>query len=136
MRCFSLLLLLAALNSCSRPSAPVIVRLDTNDSLIIAPGKEIACKLTSKELRDRKEQVLAMLKKEVREKKELPNGYAFKFDGTDAVFSRLTSFIQSERACCNFFVFTLVVADEGSAIWMNIAGPEGTKEFIQTEMGL
>jgi hypothetical protein len=126
--------------SCNSPSPHVSIHM-SNDSMpstpaIHSPTKEIVCKLTSKELHDRKETVLELLKKEVKEKKELANGYSFKFDGSDEIFSQLTTFIQSERQCCNFFVFSLVVADTESAIWLTISGPQGTKEFIETEMGL
>ena len=96
----------------------------------------LQCKLTSEELRSRKETVLASLKKKIISKKELTNGYAFKFDGSDATFIELSDFIKSERACCNFFVFTLSVGGDGKETWLSLTGPEGAKEMISQELGL
>jgi hypothetical protein len=98
-------------------------------------SKDLSCKLTTPELQKRKTEVIAALKKKVLEKKELNNGYSFRFDGSDETFGQLTDFIRSERRCCDFFSFHLQVKDT-STIWIDITGPEGTKEFITTEMEL
>ena len=98
--------------------------------------KEISCKLTAPELMERKQTVLASLRKEVLEKKELPDGYSFRFNGSDSIYSQLTDFIKSERLCCDFFTFTLKISAATSSIWMEITGPEGTKDFIKGEMQL
>lgn len=100
---------------------------ENNDSAVV-------CKLTSAELRERKETVLASLKSQVLERKALPNGYAFRFEGSDKIMDELSEFIKTERACCSFFNFGLVV--NGKETWLNLTGPEGTKEMIQTELGL
>jgi hypothetical protein len=99
-------------------------------------SKEVSCKLTSDELMQRKATVLESLKKQVLESKELTDGYAFKFPGTDAVVDELTEFIKTERSCCDFFVFGLSISGDKSEIWLNLTGPEGAKEMIKTEMGL
>src|SRR4030095_9323150 len=44
---------------------------------------DITCKLTSQELQKRKEEVIASLKIKVLDKKELKDGYSFKFEGTE-----------------------------------------------------
>ena len=67
------------------------------------------------------------------EKKELTDGYAYRFKGTDEILDSLTAFIKSERLCCDFFNFNLLVSKE-SVIWLNITGSKGTKEFIKTEL--
>jgi len=87
-------------------------------------------------MKERKATVIANLQKELIEKKELKNGYAFKFKGTDAMVDELTSFIKTERECCSFFIFNLSVAGDKSAAWLELSGPEGTKDFIKTELGL
>lgn len=98
-------------------------------------SKQLACKLTSPELRERKATVIASLKKQVLDKKELDNGYSYKFEGTDRVLDELASFIKSERQCCDFFSFNIAVNKEGFT-WLEISGPDGVKEFIETEMQL
>ncbi len=99
-------------------------------------GGEVSCKLTSEELLKRKETVLVSLKQKVLEKKELPNGYSFKFEGTDAVIDELAEFVKSERSCCNFFVFTLSFSGDGKEAWLSLTGPNGAKEMITSELGL
>lgn len=96
--------------------------------------KEITCKLTTPELQKRKATVLAELKSLTLQKKELSEGYEYKFDGNDQNLDKLIEFVKTERACCDFFTFQLTV-EEGIA-WLKITGPKGAKEFIDNEMGL
>ncbi|MEO6000079.1 MAG: hypothetical protein ABIN89_24790, partial [Chitinophagaceae bacterium] len=96
-------------------------------------NKPMTCKLTSTELRKRKEDVIARLKMQVLEKSELANGYAYRFDSTDEILDSLIAFIKSERMCCDFLNLKLLVNNE-STVWLEISGPEGAKEFIKTEL--
>ncbi len=50
-------------------------------------------------------QWLRSLKQKLVYKKELTNGYAFKFPGTASVPDELAEFIKAERKCCGFFTF-------------------------------
>jgi hypothetical protein len=97
---------------------------------------ELTCELTTPELRERKATVIASLKKEMIGKKELKNGFAYKFAGTDTMVDELTTFVKTERACCGFFIFNLSISGNKSEAWLEITGPKGTKEFIRTELGL
>lgn len=94
------------------------------------------CKLTSAELRERKATVIASLKKQVLEKKVLKNGYAYRFTGSDALVDELTLFIKTERECCDFFVFNISVSGDKSEAWLEITGPKGAKQVIETELEL
>ena len=93
---------------------------------------ELSCKLTSTELRKRKEEVIAVLKAKILEKHELTDGYKYRFEATDEMLDLLTDFLKSERACCNFFDFNLALKDK--IVWLYITGPEGVKDFIKTEL--
>ena len=97
---------------------------------------EFTCKLTTSELQKRKETVLKSLKNQVLKQQELENGYAFKFPGTDEILDELNEFIKTERACCNFFVFGLSISGDKSEAWLELAGPEGVKDFITTKLEL
>lgn len=103
-----------------------------------AKNKEttLSCKLTSPELQERKETVLASLKKQVLEKKELPDGYAFRFSGSDKMIDELTEFIKTERECCNFFTFNLSISGDKEEAWLELKSKDGGKDFINAEMGL
>jgi hypothetical protein len=102
-----------------------------------ASGKQgMACKLSSPELQKRKATVLESLRKQILEKKELPNGYAFKFQATDKIIDELSEFIKTEKACCSFFTFKLLVNGDKDEAWLELTGADGVKEFINAEMGL
>ena len=98
--------------------------------------KPLTCKLTTPEMQHRKETVVANLKRQVLEKKELTNGYSYTFKGSDAVVDEVSNFIKTERLCCDFFNFELKVAGDASHAWLTITGPDGTKDFITSELDL
>lgn len=96
----------------------------------------LVCKLTTKELQLRKETVLESLRKQVMEKKELPNGFSYKFDNTDKMLDELTEFIKTERQCCDFFDFGLSIVSDENTIWLSLTGPKNAKNFIKAELNL
>lgn len=98
--------------------------------------KEITCKLTSPEIRERKATVIASLKKKIILKKELPNGFSYQFKGSDANIDELTTFVKTERLCCDFFDFSLIVKGDGTIALLTITGPKGAKDFIKKELEL
>lgn len=100
------------------------------------PNAPLTCKLMTAELQQRKETVLASLRKQMIEKKELDNGYAFKFDGSDKMIDELTDFVKTERHCCDFFAFNLSITGDTSSLWLEITGPKEAKEFITAELEL
>ena len=99
-------------------------------------SSDVSCKLTTPELQQRKVTVLVSLRKQVIEKKELKNGYLFKFAGTDKMLDELTEFIKTERECCDFFTFNLSISGDKSEIWLELTGAENVKDFITTELEL
>jgi hypothetical protein len=103
----------------------------------VGPKKrEFTCKLTSPELQRRKATVLASIRSKILEKKELPDGYTYKFKGTDAILDELSTFIKTERLCCDFFDYSLKVDGDGAETWLVISGPAGVKDFIKSELEL
>lgn len=107
---------------------------DQCDNCGEATRKALSCKLTSPEMQLRKATVIASLKKQVIEKKELTNGYSYKFKGMDSVVDELADFVKTERLCCDFFDFELKVAGDSSSAWLTITGAKGAKDFIKTEL--
>lgn len=94
----------------------------------------VSCRLTSPELQKRKREVIALLKTQVLQRKELNDGYQYTFKGSDEIIDNIVSFIKTERACCDFFTFNLLIHDDSTNILLSITGPEGAKEFIEIEM--
>jgi hypothetical protein len=102
---------------------------------VVGDTTNISCKLTSAELQKRRESVLSLLKSKALEKKELPDGYSFKFENTDEMIDALTDFVKSERQCCDFFNFAINIRNDGT-LWFDLTGPKGAKEMISSELGL
>lgn len=91
--------------------------------------KQIACKLTTPELQQRKQTVIASLRSKITGTKETGSGYAYTFEADDPTLDEINDFIKTERICCDFFTFNLQVAND--SITLEISGPEGTKQFIK-----
>lgn len=98
-----------------------------------ARNEPLTCKLTSADLRERRATVVNELKTLVIQKEDKANGYGYHFASDDHMLDKLVDFIKSERRCCPFFTFVLLVEDK-SAI-LEITGPEGAKEFLDHEVG-
>jgi hypothetical protein len=95
---------------------------------------KLSCKLTTPELQQRKRTVVAELKSHLLDKSETERGFKYKFDGTDQMLDLLNNFIKTERLCCDFFVFNLSASNEKDFVWLELSGPEGTKDFIKHEI--
>lgn len=136
------ILLLAGTFSCCAQNKTVM-STSNNKTASCTPGceakskdTELSCKLTTPALQERKATILASLKKKIKEKKELANGYAYRFEGSDAIIDELANFIKTERECCSFFTFNLSVSGDKSEAWLELKGPEGAKDFIKSELNL
>jgi hypothetical protein len=100
----------------------------------MASHAALTCKLTCKELQERKNTVIAALKELVIVRKEIADGYDYELPGTDSVIDLVTQFIKTERLCCEFFKFQFSVGDERQPMSLKITGPEGVKDFIRNEI--
>ncbi len=70
----------------------------------------------------------------VRERKELPNGYAFRLPATAMVDA--ARWVSLERRCCPFFAFELNQASHDGPLWLKVTGAAGIKTFIRAEFQL
>jgi hypothetical protein len=96
---------------------------------------KLTCKLTTPELQERKRTVISELKVLVKERKENANSVSYKFDSTDKNIDLISSFIKTERLCCDFFEFNLSVESDSEFMWLRLSGPDGVNEFIREEIG-
>ena len=69
---------------------------------------------------------------ELRERRALADGYAFRFDA--AAFDDLARWITNERRCCPFLAFALELAPADGPIWVRLTGPAGTHDFLDAEL--
>ena len=96
--------------------------------------KALVCKLTGNDMQERKAAIIAALKTYVIERKELRNGYSYKFKADDQSIDQLTAFIKFERQCCDFFDYRLFVKDDFA--YLELRGPKGTKQFIDAKINI
>jgi hypothetical protein len=61
-----------------------------------------------------------------------PDGYAFRF--APEALESLARFVANERRCCPFLEFTLTVTAADGPLWLRLAGPPGTREFLDVEL--
>jgi hypothetical protein len=106
----------------------------TKNTAMETTTKPVTCKLTTPELQKRKATVIAGLKALVLERKELQNGFSYKFEGTDEILDKLNDFIKTERMCCDFLTFQITIEEQTARL--NITGPSGAKEFLKEEVDL
>jgi len=71
---------------------------------------------------------------EARERREIPGGYAFRFD--PGALADLARFVENERRCCPFLTFEVAAPAPHDAVWLRLTGPEGTRTFLDAELQL
>ena len=114
---------------------PINNHMKTRDLIPEQQGTSFTCKLTTPELQQRKKTVISELQQQLLETKELENGFAYKFKGTDEMIDQLATFVKTERLCCDFFNYRISVTDN-EVIWLELTGPKGVKDFIKVELQL
>lgn len=113
------LLLLAAV-ACGKPSEPV---------------KEaelpIACSLNALDdaQRHREGELLGLHLASFRERKELPDGYVYRYDDDPKVLFQIEELVTLERKCCPFLAFRM------AAPWLYITGGARVKPFVDDTFG-
>jgi hypothetical protein len=90
----------------------------------------VACSLTEAELQERRSSILQKLRPSVVEVNELSEGYAYRFPPDDALIAELAQLVSLERRCCPFLRFGITVEPGGGPVWLEMSGPQGTKDFL------
>lgn len=94
----------------------------------------IACDLPEAELGSRKDEISEDIWGGVEERRELPDGYEWRFPGTEEWTEKLVQFIRFERKCCRFLLFELAFEPDEGPIWLRLRGAAGVKQFIESMM--
>ncbi len=68
----------------------------------------------------------------VTERKEIANGFAYKFSSEKTKLSELEEFIKNEGECCPFMSFKIVSQSNKKEIWVEVTSPKGEKEYFET----
>jgi CHASE1-domain containing sensor protein len=98
---------------------------------------DLACNLNAltSEQRQERAELAKLIQAQTQELQELSNGYAFRLPSSSTLFLELAEFVHLERHCCPFFKFELELEANEGPLWLRITGPEGSKEFMKTEVG-
>lgn len=96
----------------------------------------IACRLSARDLAERREEVTRQLFAHVDAREELPDGFGFRFPAADPWAALALEFIQTERECCPFFRFEMIFMPNDGPFWLRLGGSAEAKAFILSELGL
>jgi hypothetical protein len=95
-------------------------------------GLPIACNLNDAEFRERRGDLLNTFQRVLLETRELDAGYAYRFPSDGNWIAELAQLITFERACCPFLSFTLRIEPANGPLWLDLTGPDGTKDFLRS----
>jgi hypothetical protein len=91
----------------------------------------IICTLQPGELRERREGLLAELGRRVRGREGRVDGVRLEFAPGGDTLALLASVVDAERQCCRFLRFGIQVQPDDGPIYLDVAGPPGTREFLE-----
>ena len=94
----------------------------------------IACELTPAEIAARREGLLPGLLALAQERVTIGNGLRWRFAPSAEFLTAAAKTIDAERQCCRFMKFLLTVEPDSGDMWLEITGPPGTAEFLNTLM--
>lgn len=89
----------------------------------------IACTLSQTALRNRRTELNA-LKPLIRERRQLGDGFALRFDGSTENLMAVAQVIAKERSCCCSLRFELIAEPEAGPLWLQVSGPDNTPQFL------
>lgn len=90
----------------------------------------IACSLSAVELHAQREMLLPGLAAHAVERSALPSGMRFRFSSTAERMRQIDAVVRRESACCPFLEFRVGLALGGSALTLDVTGPEGTGRML------
>ena len=96
------------------------------------PRIPIACDLDafSAPERERHASLLQGLGTRILERRELSDGYAFRFAAETGTIAELAEWIGLERTCCPFLRFSIEVEANSGPVWIRVTGSDQVKAFV------
>ena len=91
------------------------------------------CTLGDDQLSDRT-RVIATVFAGCEQSRELPDGFEFRFPGTNEWLVELTEFVRDERTCCGFLQVELIFEPNQGPTWLRLRGGQLVKEFIRMKL--
>jgi hypothetical protein len=97
---------------------------DTSDAL------PVACTLTAAEAAAMRDDLLPALLTRATARERIEGGFRWRFAPEADLLTKVAAVIETERRCCRFLRFALVVEPGDGPVWLALTGPEGTEEFL------
>ncbi len=94
----------------------------------------LVCLLPDNALAERRNALKTAVFAHTQDRRELPDGFTYRFPGDAEWAMKLVELINAERQCCSFIHFELDFEPEQGAIWLTMRGGDGVKAFLQAEM--
>jgi hypothetical protein len=88
----------------------------------------VVCTLTPATIATRKAALLPGLIGRADRTEETASGMRLRLPA-DAL-SAILQTVEAERQCCRFLRFDITVERDGGPLWLEVAGPPGTREFL------
>jgi hypothetical protein len=90
----------------------------------------IACTLTPVQLAAERDTLLTGLADHAVQRTMLPSGIRLRFDATAERMRQIDTVVRRERECCPFLDFHVGLALGGTALTLDVTGPEGTDRML------
>ena len=90
----------------------------------------IACTLPEPERRARRHELRRGFARRITGARELEDGVAFRFALDAETEAQVRAFAEFESGCCAFAEFDTRRDEANGVLWLDVRGPEGTKEFV------
>ena len=95
----------------------------------VTPDERECCSLSEQARTLRSAELAVGLMGRVREVRELPEGYALRFDSTPEARGELEEFVEFERRCCAFLGFE--IRTQGDELWLSVTGSPSARKQIR-----
>jgi hypothetical protein len=98
----------------------------------------VACDLSSldPDQAKRRQELQERLRADIREVRELEDGYAFRHSPGAPVLLDLTEFATLECLCCPFFDFAVEIGRNAGPVWFLITGGDEAKRVLHVQLNL
>ena len=90
----------------------------------------IACSLSASQLAERRDTLLLGLADHAVQRTALPSGMRLRFPATAARMRQIDAVVRRESECCPFLEFRVGLGLGGSALTLDVTGPEGTAGLL------
>jgi hypothetical protein len=98
----------------------------------------VACDMSAltADQQERQRALIALLREDAEEVRELEDGYAFRHSPDRDVLLAVAEFVANEHLCCPFFEFGITVERGGGPVWLRMTGEGEAKAVLEAEMGV